>query len=105
MTSSLVRWMHPDHAGLAAVDWNRYAYVRSNPNALVDPLGLSDCPDLKAVFGDIGGDLNGAPGVDLFGSVSFGPGNPANGCVINTCEKTGGGDTDRGNSTHRCEMT
>lgn len=42
------RWASPDPAGLAAVDpsipqsWNRYAYVRNNPLALVDPLGL-DC--------------------------------------------------------------
>jgi hypothetical protein len=41
--------MHPDPAGLAAVDitnpqsWNRYAYV-NNPLGNVDPLGLSDCP-------------------------------------------------------------
>lgn len=40
------RWMHPDPAGLAAVDitnpqtWNRYAYVTNNPVSYVDPLGL-----------------------------------------------------------------
>jgi len=40
--------MHPDPAGLAAVDpanpqsWNRYAYVLNNPLRAVDPLGL-DC--------------------------------------------------------------
>ncbi len=40
--------MHPDPAGLAAVDpanpqsWNRYAYVLNNPLALIDPLGLAD---------------------------------------------------------------
>jgi len=40
------RWMSPDPAGLSAVDptdpqtWNRYAYVRNSPLALVDPLGL-----------------------------------------------------------------
>jgi len=50
-TSSLGRWMHPDPAGLAAVDpsspqsWNRYAYVLNNPLALIDPSGLSDCID------------------------------------------------------------
>ena len=38
--------MHPDPAGLAAVDpsnpqsWNRYAYVLNNPLRLVDPQGL-----------------------------------------------------------------
>jgi len=45
-SSSLGRWMHPDPAGLAAVDignpqsWNRYAYVINNPLNLVDPSGL-----------------------------------------------------------------
>src|SRR6266446_3409896 len=48
-SSSLGRWMHPDPAGLAAVDpsnpqsWNRYAYVLNNPLAFVDPLGLDTC--------------------------------------------------------------
>src|SRR4029077_811067 len=47
-SSSLGRWMHPDPAGLVAVDptnpqsWNRYAYVLNNPMTLVDPSGL--CP-------------------------------------------------------------
>jgi RHS repeat-associated protein len=42
------RWISPDPAGLAAVDatspqtWNRYAYVRNNPLAYVDPDGTSD---------------------------------------------------------------
>ena len=46
------RWLNPDPAGLAAVDpsnpqsWNRYAYVRNNPLALVDPYGY-DCAYLK----------------------------------------------------------
>src|SRR5207245_3061716 len=45
-SSSLGRWMHPDPAGLAAVNpsnpqsWNRYAYVMNNPLGAVDPLGL-----------------------------------------------------------------
>ena len=45
-SSSLGRWMHPDPAGLAAVDpanpqsWNRYSYVLNSPTNLVDPLGL-----------------------------------------------------------------
>jgi RHS repeat-associated protein len=47
-SSSLARWMHPDPAGLAAVDptnpqsWNRYAYVLDTPVTLFDPFGL--CP-------------------------------------------------------------
>jgi RHS repeat-associated protein len=46
------RWISPDPAGLAAVDpsnpqsWNRYAYVRNNPLALVDPTG-TDCAYLN----------------------------------------------------------
>src|SRR5213076_2841416 len=45
-SSQLGRWMHPDPAGLAAVDpsnpqsWNRYSYVTDNPLASVDPFGL-----------------------------------------------------------------
>lgn len=48
-SSSLGRWMHPDPAGLAAVDpsnpqsWNRYAYVINNPLAFIDPFGLANC--------------------------------------------------------------
>src|SRR5262249_49168518 len=67
------RWHSPDPAGLAAVNpanpqsWNRYAYVLNNPLAFVDPLGLSDCPDLKAQCGDVFGDPNGAAGVDILG--------------------------------------
>ncbi len=70
--------MHPDPAGLAAVDptnpqsWNLYAYVKNNPLNLVDPLGLGDCPDLK--IGCMPSNecqdgvwVCGAPGVDLFG--------------------------------------
>ena len=46
-SSSLGRWMHPDPAGLAAVDitnpqsWNRYAYVINSPLTYIDPLGLT----------------------------------------------------------------
>src|SRR6266446_3680315 len=45
-SSSLGRWMHPDPAGLAAVDpsnpqsWNRYAYVDDDPLNLTDSSGL-----------------------------------------------------------------
>jgi RHS repeat-associated protein len=48
-SSSLGRWMHPDPAGLAAVDpanpqsWNRYSYVGNNPCSRIDPLGLDQC--------------------------------------------------------------
>ena len=69
-SSTLGRWMHPDPAGLAAVDptnpqsWNRYAYVLNNPMALVDPTGLNDCPDDKSTCGDDPGTDTGAPGVD-----------------------------------------
>jgi RHS repeat-associated protein len=47
-SSQLGRWMHPDPAGLAAVDpsnpqsWNRYSYVLNNPMDYVDHDGL--CP-------------------------------------------------------------
>src|ERR1700687_5966325 len=68
-SSSLGRWMHPDPAGLAAVDpsnpqsWNRYAYVRNNPLALVDPFGLNECApgehDCNA------GEGEGNPGQDI----------------------------------------
>src|SRR5205823_1717387 len=42
------RWISPDPAGLRAVNptnpqsWNRYTYVRNDPNVSVDPLGLCD---------------------------------------------------------------
>ncbi len=77
-SSPLGRWMHPDPAGLAAVDptdpqsWNRYAYASNSPLNYVDPSGLSDCPDMNPTCEDDWGDLcNGSPGVDLFGG---GPG-------------------------------
>ena len=44
------RWVSPDPAGLAAVDfsnpqsWNRYAYVMNNPLSNMDPSGMyNDC--------------------------------------------------------------
>src|SRR5258705_7849672 len=77
--------MTADPAGLAAVNpsnpqsWNRYAYVLNNPLNSIDPLGLSDCPDLKFTCGDDPGTETGAPGVDLWGGgINWGPGNPAN---------------------------
>ncbi len=45
-SSAQGRWLVPDPAGLAAVDftnpqtWNRYAYVANNPLNATDPLGL-----------------------------------------------------------------
>jgi RHS repeat-associated protein len=54
------RWITPDPAGLAAVDptdpqtWNRYAYVRNNPLALIDPTGLDPCVNgINPVTGNI----------------------------------------------------
>src|SRR5439155_23352522 len=47
-SSSLGRWMHPDPAGLAAVNpsnpqsWNRYSYVSNGPLNFIDPSGLCD---------------------------------------------------------------
>jgi RHS repeat-associated protein len=83
------RWMHPDPAGLAAVDptnpqtWNRYTYVLNNPEILIDPLGLfcvwddgsfdsNDDPDTgsqEACQGDGDGD-NGAGGTWFNGDPS-----------------------------------
>ncbi len=51
------RWFSPDPAGLAAVSpadpqtWNRYAYVRNNPLAYIDPTGLACYPLEKRMFG------------------------------------------------------
>ena len=51
------RWIAPDQAGLAAVDfsnpqsWNRYAYVLNNPLAYVDPSGLACYALERAIFG------------------------------------------------------
>src|SRR5260370_40651393 len=60
-SSSLGRWMHPDPAGLAAVDptnpqsWNRYAYVLNSPMNLVDPTGLGDCNVFNGTYEGSGG--------------------------------------------------
>jgi RHS repeat-associated protein len=48
-SSSLLRWLTPDPAGMAAVNpanpqsWNRYAYVLNNPLGSVDPTGQDGC--------------------------------------------------------------
>jgi len=69
--SSQGRWLSPDPAGLAAVNFgnpqtfNRYAYALNNPLALVDPTGLDtngcDVPvyDSEDGSGDGGGDDGG----------------------------------------------
>jgi RHS repeat-associated protein len=66
------RWLTPDPAGLGASNFadpqtfNRYAYVRNNPLASVDPLGLcddgSDCDDDSGGGGDGGGGDSGGSG-------------------------------------------
>jgi RHS repeat-associated protein len=81
-SSSLGRWMHPDPAGLAAVDptnpqsLNRYAYVVNSPLNFVDPSGLvcsanigNDGPDTvcnAANFGS-GGGSGSFDGYGVFG--------------------------------------
>jgi RHS repeat-associated protein len=76
-SSSLARWMHPDPAGLAAVDpsnpqsWNRYSYVTNNPLALIDPSGLDECApgehdcNWGLDQGNPGQDIQGAPPVPI----------------------------------------
>ena len=60
-SSTLGRWMHPDPAGLAAVDpsnpqsWNRYGYVINNPLALVDPSGMDYCDGGNSPYTSGGG--------------------------------------------------
>ncbi len=107
-SSTLGRWMHPDPAGLAAVDpsnpqsWNRYAYVLNNPLALVDPTGMDDCAHTS---GDCGGiTLDGEPintygswfGRSLFGYITNGNGTAQ--CQTSDCTLTrivqGGGGAD-----------
>jgi RHS repeat-associated protein len=61
------RWLSPDPAGFASANFanpqtlNRYAYVRNNPLALVDPLGLCD-DDNTDDCTDVGGDGGGSGG-------------------------------------------
>jgi len=60
-SSQLGRWMHPDPAGLAAVEptnpqsWNRYAYVTNNPLRYTDPAGRDLVDDLWGGGGGGGG--------------------------------------------------
>ncbi len=72
-SSTLGRWMHPDPAGLAAVDpsnpqsWNRYSYVSNDPIDYVDPAGLTDCPQGKTCGDPWNQDPNWADWSGLFG--------------------------------------
>ena len=72
----LGRFSSPDPLGGDISDpqsLNRYPYVLNSPLNLVDPVGLSDCPDMKPTCGDDWIDLcNGSPGVDLFGGIPGG---------------------------------
>ena len=74
----LGRFSSPDPLGGDISDpqsLNRYPYVLNSPLNLVDPVGLSDCPDMKPTCGDDWIDLcNGSPGVDLFGGIPGGGG-------------------------------
>src|SRR5260370_4882849 len=64
------RWMTPDPAGFGAANLanpqtlNRYAYVRNNPLALVDPLGLCDDGNTDDCGGRDGGGGGGDGGGD-----------------------------------------
>ncbi len=72
------RWVQPDSAGMAAVDftnpqsWNRYGYVLGNPLALVDPTGLLT----SAGGGDGGGALGGSMGWETCLYQQMGGGGP-----------------------------
>lgn len=75
LRSSQGRWLSPDPAGLAAVNfanpqsWNRYAYVANNPLAAVDPNGLKYNPAYFAPrrhgFGNAPGCGDGDPSIDV----------------------------------------
>src|SRR5579872_973377 len=82
------RWMHPDPAGLAAVDitnpqtWNRYAYVTNDPLSYVDPSGLfraapGQCQGGQGICPDEGGgadptQIDGGEYIGSLGSPIFG---------------------------------
>jgi RHS repeat-associated protein len=59
------RWLSPDPAGLAAVNfgnpqtWNRYAYVGNNPISYIDPMGLKRRPCSNPGGEGCGGDPAG----------------------------------------------
>jgi RHS repeat-associated protein len=61
LSVSQAHWMHPDPAGLAAVDptnpqtWNRYAYVGNNPTSFTDPSGLVSMPNVGTYASTGGG--------------------------------------------------
>ncbi len=83
-SSSLGRWMHPDPAGLAAVDpsnpqsWNRYAYALNNPLSNIDPTGL-DCVYLN----DAGDGVESIDSESDIGSCEGSGGYWANGYIPN----------------------
>ena len=81
------RWPSPDPAGLSSVHlrdpqtWNRYAYVRNSPLAIVDPTGehLFTIQELEA-----GADLGGGPGSGGWCTIDgayYGCGGPAFGII------------------------
>ena len=74
------RWLSPDPAGLAAVDFanpqslNRYAYALNNPTTLIDPSGLLSWPEP-------GWDPCGAKA----GTMGY-PAGPYSGANVNPCD-------------------
>jgi RHS repeat-associated protein len=82
------RWISPDPAGVSAVNpadpqtWNRYAYVRNNPLAAIDPTGMRMCQSVYGCGGGSGG--GGVAGCDNFGCWA-GYGNNAFQDVILVC--------------------
>jgi len=106
------RWPSPDPAGMSAVDpsdpqtWNRYAYVRNSPLAVVDPTGLFECPICLPQSG--GGNGLGydicffAPGVCGGGGfIQSPPVQPPGQCFYILLDPCGGGNGGRnpGNKT------
>jgi len=63
--SAVVRFTSPDSMNLGAdptdpQSWNAYAYVRNNPLALVDPMGLCHMGADNVAYDDEPGDCGGA---------------------------------------------